>query len=62
MTEKPNDLSVFLDEVNETLDFNKWFCGHLHVNRWLNDKFKIFYEDLDCLPNLERNKDIGEER
>lgn len=41
-------LSRFLDGVKKYYlkDFTKWFCGHFHEDRILNDKFQICYDEI----------------
>ena len=43
---KPNDVTKYLDEINERIQFDHWICGHYHENRTILDKYHIIYEQL----------------
>ncbi len=42
----PDRLTDYLMEVKETLDFKKWFFGHYHDNRNIQDKYVMLYEQI----------------
>ena len=44
--ENRNQLTIFLDELYNNLDFNIWFCGHMHENMKVNNKLVMLYEQI----------------
>ena len=36
----------FLDIINTRLKFNKWFFGHFHFNKIIDNKYYLLYEDI----------------
>lgn len=40
-----NSMEYFLDECYENIGFNKWFCGHWHTNKRV-DNIRFLYEDI----------------
>ena len=34
----------FLDAVEKKLNYEKWICGHWHINKEVNDKFIFIYD------------------
>ncbi len=41
-----DDLTAFFDFVSEKTTFEKWFFGHYHGNRHIEDKFILLYEQI----------------
>ena len=40
--------------IVQEVDFKKWFCGHYHVDRTIDNKYFILYKDIiELLPNNE---------
>lgn len=39
-------LTKYLEELRMNLDYKKWFAGHFHMNRAINDKDLILYEQI----------------
>ena len=39
-------LNQYFDELEEKLQYQCWFCGHYHVNHWLDEKHRILYKDI----------------
>lgn len=39
-------LTDYLQEILEKLEFNKWFFGHYHDNKKIDDKFELLYRDI----------------
>ena len=39
-------LTDYLQEIAEKLEFKKWYFGHYHNNKQINDKFNLLYEDI----------------
>ena len=50
-----DSLTNYLEKiVVQGVDFKKWFCGHYHIDRTIDDKYYICYNDfLELLPNGE---------
>lgn len=48
-------LNNYLEKmIVQEVDFKKWFCGHYHIDRTIDDKYYICYKDfLELLPNGE---------
>lgn len=47
--EKP--LNLFLEEINKTVSFNKWYIGHLHLNKEWDEKHFLLYDRIIDLNN-----------
>ena len=45
-TYKKDYLTDYLQEISEKLEFKKWYFGHYHENKQLNDKYVLLYEDI----------------
>lgn len=43
---KPDELTDYLEEIRTKTDFKKWFFGHYHDNRNVNDKEIMLYEQI----------------
>lgn len=43
---KPDHETDYLDDVRAKTEFTKWFFGHYHVNRNVNDKEICIYEQI----------------
>ena len=41
-----NQLTQYFEQINEKLDFRKWFFGHYHENRQILDKHVMLYEQI----------------
>lgn len=41
-----NQLTDFLDEVWQRCRFGLWFCGHYHMNRQMDKRFMVLWEQL----------------
>lgn len=48
-------LNNYLEKmIVQEVDFKKWFCGHYHIDRTIDDKYYICYNDfLELFPNEE---------
>jgi len=40
-----NSMEIFLDEVEENIGYDKWYCGHYHGNKTI-DKIRFLYNDI----------------
>lgn len=45
-TYKKDYLTDYLQEISEKLEFKKWYFGHYHDNRKVNDQYVLLYEDI----------------
>lgn len=43
---RPDELTRYFEEIRNKVDFSRWFMGHYHVNRAINDKEIILYEQI----------------
>ena len=43
---KPDKLTRYLEEIRNKVDFGRWFMGHYHENKAINDKEIILYEQI----------------
>lgn len=41
-----SETAQFLSEVEDTIDFDTWYCGHYHEDLWVNTKTLCLYEDI----------------
>lgn len=41
-----NTTEYFLDEIENTIDYNKWYCGHYHTDKDI-DKIKFMYNKIE---------------
>lgn len=42
----PNILTNYFEEIRQNVKFSKWFFGHYHINRNVNDKEILIYEQI----------------
>jgi len=42
-------VGIFLDEIQERVEFKKWYCGHMHVNRDFG-MISILYDKIVEIP------------
>ena len=38
----------FLDKIEENIDYDKWYCGHYHIEKEI-DKLEFMYESVKVL-------------
>lgn len=43
---KPDYLTAYFEEIRQTVQFKKWFCGHYHEDRNITDKEIVLYEQI----------------
>lgn len=43
---KNDCLTKFLEDIQQKLSFSKWFFGHYHIDKVINDKFVALYEKI----------------
>ena len=39
-------LTQYLEEIRQLTEYNRWFMGHMHVNKAINDKDILLYEQI----------------
>ena len=40
-----NRMEKFYDIIENILDYDKWWCGHFHINRY-SEKINFLYKDI----------------
>lgn len=56
---KPLDaVTSFLQEIDDKLEYEKWFFGHYHEDWDMGDKYKLLYEQV--IPMYEEKQSKGE--
>lgn len=43
---KKDSLTDYLQTISEKCEFDKWYFGHYHENKNINEKFTVLYEDV----------------
>lgn len=44
---EPDTLTMYFNRIlHDGIQFNKWYCGHYHINRNIMGKFNILYDDV----------------
>ena len=38
-------MEIFLDKVEEIVDYDKWYCGHYHTEKQI-DKIEFMFESI----------------
>lgn len=46
-----NETEIFLDKVEKITDYDKWYCGHFHIDKEV-DKILFMYEEIKRFDNL----------
>ena len=41
-----NSTELFLDEIEKTTNYKKWFCGHYHTNKKI-DKIVFMFDVIE---------------
>lgn len=41
-----NRLTEYFNKISEKVDFMKWFFGHYHISKFIDDKFVALYNDI----------------
>ena len=39
-------LTEYLEEIKQNTEYKRWFMGHMHINRAMNDKDILIYEQI----------------
>ena len=37
---------VWLDGIEDRMEYKKWYCGHYHVNRIMDQKHIVLFEEI----------------
>ncbi len=45
-------LTSFLNLVLQDVEFKRWFCGHYHIDKEVNEKFVVVYDNIIPLPEV----------
>ncbi len=43
---EPNDLTEYLEELKHTVSYRRWYMGHYHINKQMNDKEAVLYSQI----------------
>ena len=43
---KKDILTDYLQKISEKCEFKKWYFGHYHDNRQINNQYFLLYEDI----------------
>ena len=55
-------MECFLDEVEENIDYDKWYCGHYHTEKQI-DKLEFMYRDIkEFSKEIKKNKILKKEK
>lgn len=41
-----SDLEKYLDNIDNSLEFKEWYFGHYHQDKWINNKYRVIYNDI----------------
>lgn len=41
-----NILTHYLEEIRQLAEYKRWFMGHMHLNKAINDKDILLYEQI----------------
>ena len=50
-----NSMEHFLDKIEELIDYDKWYCGHYHISKEIDD-LEFLYYDIKELPKQKVKK------
>jgi 3-oxoacid CoA-transferase subunit A len=51
-------MEKFLDQVEENIDYDKWYCGHYHTNKKI-DKMEFMFKSVELLEKkIEQDKGL----
>ena len=45
----------WLDEIEASTDYRKWYCGHYHTRKRI-DRMQFMFEDYDVLSVRQKNE------
>ena len=43
---RPNTLNLYLEEIEGTIEYKKWYCGHHHIDKRFGDIRVLYYDIL----------------
>lgn len=46
---KPDILTDYFEDLKEKLKFSKWYFGHYHEDKVLDDRFELLYENIKSI-------------
>ena len=53
-----NSTEQWLDEIEETVQYRAWLCGHWHINKRVDFMWFLFDNAIDSEEILERGRNI----
>lgn len=42
-----NDFTTYLEKINYTISFKKWYSGHIHLDHEFDNRHKLLYDDWE---------------
>lgn len=42
-------INKYFEVLEEKLSYKKWYFGHYHEDRWVDDKHRLIYQDMELL-------------
>lgn len=46
---EPDELTEYFENIKSKTAYNKWYCGHYHLNYRIDDKHTVLYESFEEL-------------
>ena len=43
---KSNSQTDYFDYIKNNVEFDAWYFGHYHMDKWLNSKERVIYKDI----------------
>lgn len=43
---KPDKLTDYLDLIEDSVEYKRWYCGHYHITEQILDNVQILYEAI----------------
>ena len=44
-----NDFTDYLQKIDDTVDFEKWYAGHMHTDQLIDINHRQIYYDIECV-------------
>ncbi|MCP4727163.1 MAG: metallophosphoesterase [bacterium] len=58
MEPEEDGTALFLGEIKSSLTYKQWFCGHFHMDLWINEKDLMLYKNIIKLPIEKMETDL----
>ena len=53
-----NSMELFLDKVEEVVDYDKWYCGHYHISKKIDNLEFLYYDIKELSKEKTKEKSI----